>query len=185
MLTKELKATTLLKSAFTVKVTHEMKISEEGAPHVTELPHLSKAITSFNFYQSGESPVDVADEEADISALEFGADQDEDDGDGYDDAEYDMVPDFALALTHEVTYDVLAELQNAMPIPDDSEIVVRIQYHTSSHEGSALRTPVFYHEFRGVLALSTNVAASVNDTGRLETEVVLDCWEFKQFCLIP
>jgi hypothetical protein len=167
-ISKEMRASPVGATNFEIIITQEMSAKEGADPHHSfALPHLSAAVTAFSLRHV------YLDRDYDY----FGDDDDDQDsGDNTVDIDEDA-EESQLKLTYLVTYNVLLEMDNALPLPDDSEMVVRVEY--KSDEG----TPLFYHEFRGIFQMSTDVSGDRTTEGSLSMPLTMICWSWSLFNL--
>lgn len=171
---KELKATPVDAASFVVTITQEMRTKGSESSHSFALPNLSAAITTFQFRQL-PADYDVNFYSDDYDDEDYDDDEDEDEVRKPGDVEEE--DEFRLTLDYNVTYNVLSEMDSAFPVPDDSEMVVRITYQ------SADGTDLFYHEFRGIFEIDYEVGGSKFSASKLSMPITLWCWEWSLFKL--
>lgn len=152
-------------NSFTVTIDQHLIDEDTGNAHVFPMPVLSKAVKIFNFDTEIDYETDEDEEEDAIS----GFDVDDDDNS----TPSMMMTEFGrLVLHYEVTRESLMEIKKLVPVPDDCQFVVRINF--TDNQGN----DVFYHEFRGVFDILVPEDANgslVNPGMPLLNTLVLEC----------
>jgi hypothetical protein len=175
MLTTEDKNSPVPSGSFVVTISQNL--GGENTDTATLLRHFPQAITAFSFSQNSF--------EEDGEPYFFDMIDEDDDDDGYEmrdapeesEDEDEEEPSFTLTLDYNLTYNVIRELRDCLPIPDDTDLVVTIGYHTADNQ------LLFYHEFRGSPMVPPDVAGNLSDPAPLSGKFELDCESFSLFVL--
>lgn len=161
---KAIRAVELDATNFEVTICQQMRAPDEAEPHHSfALPSLSSAVTSYELRQDYGPDELIFDEEDDHNQ------NGTNDGDD---------PDYLLDIQHTVSYNVLEELRDFQSLPDDSEMVVRIEYKAPNGD------PVFYHEFRGAFLSKDTVSGDITMSKQsLVITTTMFCWYVSLFNL--
>ena len=172
MLTPEDKSASISEGNFKVTISQELGEGENSKPAI--LKFLTEAVTSFSLEQN-----EVYNEEG--YYLEEDEEEDDDDDEEFlDSGVYaeSSDPGFTLKLSYSLNFNVIRELRECIPLPDDTDLVVRIEYFTDAGE------PIFNHEFRGFPVIPTNLQGKKTSTDPLVGVLDLSCETFSLFNLV-